>query len=368
MQTPNQFNSIVPLYKSFKESGILKPIILVTGFKHDLNLMNQKNDCIVLLSKMSIEYIVDRVNIIEKEAPAVVIYFSPYDSTRSIKLHSRWVRKFTQIQCYVPYGFEIVKTRYLTRMNFKEAFYKNINLIIARSYSHKQMYIKYGRINPNYILVTGNPRFDYLREYTTNESKTAIEYISQEGKQTYLWNPHWSIIPGILSWSSFFVYYDTIINYFVKNPDKLLIIRPHPHFWGAIKKLWDSNRIYEFETITRKYPNILIDRSGDYSWLLKIIDILLSDPSSLIMEFLPTQKPICVLIKDDKVKFNDDGALINYLYTVRTNEELKSVLEFLSNGNDPKKDKRYYAIKEFIYEPYTSCSDRIVNYIIDKYK
>jgi CDP-glycerol glycerophosphotransferase (TagB/SpsB family) len=101
-----------------------------------------------------------------------------------------------------------------------------------------------------------------------------------------------------------------------------------------------------------------IDRSGDYQSTFLTSDVLVSDTSSMLIEYLLTEKPIVYTHRIDL--FNELGrSLSEGFYWARNATELTSTLEMLIAGKDPLRDKRKQLIKTLLFTPEGGSGPRI---------
>ena len=154
-------------------------------------------------------------------------------------------------------------------------------------------------------------------------------------RQCVLWTPRWSVDEKN-DRSFFFDYFDTLIEYFINHTEMRLIIRPHP--------LMFKNFIDMGILTTEKYNQIInrvndihnIDWDKNYNYLESFskADILISDFSTLVIEYFITNKPI-IYCGGNVNTFNDIGKkMAEGLYHVSNKEELINEIEYLSNNFD----------------------------------
>jgi len=83
------------------------------------------------------------------------------------------------------------------------------------------------------------------------------------------------------------------------NTQWAIIIKPHPVI-GKHHPQW----IKAWKNMSKNYPNVFLveDRSADIMPILQHSDLLVSDSSSVIFEFLATNKPIVLITSPDRFK------------------------------------------------------------------
>ena len=126
------------------------------------------------------------------------------------------------------------------------------------------------------------------------------------------------------------------------NDDILVIAKFHDKM--------DKEIINQYKNIRKK--NILISQEKDISKLLQISDLMISDTSSVVYEFILLDKPVLTL--------NNSSQNINWENTTNENEIYQKTIDILDN-NDNYKVNRQNIIKE--YHPYSDgkSSSRMIN-------
>jgi CDP-glycerol glycerophosphotransferase (TagB/SpsB family) len=93
-----------------------------------------------------------------------------------------------------------------------------------------------------------------------------------------------------------------------------------------------------------------LDETGDYIDTFIASDVLVSDISSMLLEYFVTGKPIIYTHRVDT--FNELGRKLSEgFYWVENSTELQETLDMLMGGNDPLKFKREELIREHFYMP-----------------
>ena len=89
----------------------------------------------------------------------------------------------------------------------------------------------------------------------------------------------------------------------------------------------------------KRIQNANIDNSKKYLEVFYSSDFIISDMSSILVDYFLTEKPIIYCHKTNQ--FNEFGSKIaEGFYWVHNWEELKRTIEMLKNGDDPLKEKR----------------------------
>lgn len=161
-----------------------------------------------------------------------------------------------------------------------------------------------------------------------------------------------------------------ILDYFSKRKDLFLIFRPHPLFYGSLKNIYGDDQKFwkKYNNYINNYENIILDINANYLISMHVSDILLSDRSSLVPEFLIYNKPVIYLFKKKTLGFQNKE-LENMLYICYDEKDIIKYINNLINGNDILVEHRKKDIKNvFNYDDEISVSQKIINLIIEYFK
>lgn len=263
------------------------------------------------------------------------------------------------IICYIPYGYEFVNNVHLD-IEYNTVFINNVYCCFAensetRDFIRKSSLVDY-RIGLRNIFDLGYPRFDLIDTIEKNVSK----------RNSVLWTPRWSVSDEN-DRSYFFDYYDVLIGFFRDHPQMNMIIRPHPLMFKHFieKGIMSEKEIDDLKASIEKMPNVSLDPNVDYLETFSQSDILVSDFSSLIIEYYATNKP--TLYCGDSAGFNSVGrAMDKGLYHINNAEELVSTLEYLSCHKD-KFFKYNKKVIQRLIKRNGNIGEAVKNAILDTY-
>ena len=154
-----------------------------------------------------------------------------------------------------------------------------------------------------------------------------------------MWNTRWSTNENNCN---FFKYKDCFYEFCNSNTNIDFVYRPHPQAfleWNATGEFTKEEQI-AFREKYEKTNNMHIDESKNYYDLLFSSDLLISDYSSLILDYLITKKPIIYCEQENCKMIGDIGNVKEALYIVHNWDELVNTIEELIIGNDPLKMNR----------------------------
>ena len=240
------------------------------------------------------------------------------------------------------------------------SFFKFVSLIFKESQFERNALVKkfrqYDWFNESGVIVSGFSKLDGLLEHATLTGN-AWKRGTQDEVQRILWTPRWTTSEGICH---FFDYKDVLASFCSEHHEVDFVLRPHPL---CFQNFVDSGEMSEPEIVRmeneyRESPNMVIDKAGDYQDTFLTSSILVSDLSSMILEYLATGRPIVYTHRIDL--FNDLGnELAKGVYWVRNSTELCETLEMLLQGEDPLHEKRQELIESILVSPSGGAALRV---------
>ena len=282
------------------------------------------------------------------ESPDVIIFLSPYDSTRPLGFKFEDIYKVITKTVLIPYALG-VSGGYIIDYNFKQPIHIFGWKIYARSQRYYELFIKNCPGSCKNVKVVGHPKMDLV--FNLDNHKVPSRFVHKiKNRKVILWNSHHTLQKT--EWSTFNELYEPLLDMFMNRNDVFLIIRPHPLLFKNIKQQPNGEKILTvFFNKVRSMKNVFIDRSDTYLDAFKVSDGLISDASSLLLEYLPTKKPIYYTCKVGGGGLNDDGnQLIQYLYQGSSKEHITSFIDMVAKGQDPMFQIRNFQITKFIYK------------------
>ena len=284
-----------------------------------------------------------------------VFYQRPYDQFLPIGLQSRNVVKLAKC-CYIPYGYTGADV--FNEGSTNKEFFRNLYFGFAESAYMARVFErryqgKKGR-ELHKIAFLGFPSLvPYFDLKPTNEYRRI------------LWTPRWSYAPKA-GGSHFLEYKDSILNLKNQSPELTLTFRPHPLLFGElISTSRMSDREIEDYLKQLSQNNIAYDNGHPIYETIQNTDILITDYSSIIIQFFITGKPI-VFCESDIVLYDDFKMLSDGMYVVHNEEELITTVQMLVEGEDPLYMKRQKIIDR-LSEEHKDATDNIIETIYKDY-
>lgn len=242
--------------------------------------------------------------------------------------------------CYVPYG-----TTIFGGSTFKTVhppnYFRHANLIFAESETAAKLIASCFDGNdwfcPNKIIVSGNLKLESVKR-----SQAIIEFENDAGDgpkpRQVLWTPRWNTKEKVCH---FFDYRQFLMDYFVLRSNERFVFRPHPLAFENFVKTGEmtAHEVVQLKQVFDQAEHLALDETMDYANQFAQSDILISDTSSMMVEFLISGKPIIYTHREDL--FNELGHEIAAgMYWARNEKELRMHLDALLGGEDPLRSVR----------------------------
>lgn len=342
--------------------------VKVLAFPENISLFPKNNEFEFWKSKfgdITLNSICDEEWIDLKQImPDYVFVQRPYDMYLPDAFSIKNMASYTKI-CYIPYGF-VLHTE--NKLVLSEDFLSNLYIYFAENSGQddyaKKVFNKLNDDKVHFSFDLGYPVLDTLKVDLINQNSAFNEL---NNCLKVIWTPRWTIDNNI-SGTSFFKYKDNFIDYFNKNFNDQLVFRPHPM---TFKNFVDSGlmtleEVNEYISNFDNY-NMTYDVKDSYYDTFYDSDILITDFSSIVVEYLFYNKPIIMCERNEK-KFNKSmREITKCLYIANNWKEIVKYVNDIKNGVDPLKKERQKLIAKYkkIYDG--NVSDRILKVIKNDY-
>lgn len=359
------WSSLQSIYKSAIEDPRFEVSMVYIPFKHfnsDIHKVDIGFENYIAAGYPIINYY--QYNL-ERDSPDIAIFVSPYSYVpKGFDIEE--IQKNVRRCIYVPYGFmmessipELMRLRYRLPMQllaWKVLFDDDFGVNFAKKNTFTN--------GENFIAI-GNPRIDFINMLPLEEDEEYINDIQMKarGRKIILWNTHHSINETSNTFSSWKKYGNTILKYFSEHKEYYLLWRPHPLFRKALERYIGENHTKVFFENVQKMENVLIDEYKSYSAGFSVSDLFLSDPSSLVKEFIFTGKPIILTTMSMETIINEEIKACLYIPSNET--ELYNFLDSILMGLDPKQLLRKAYKKTYNIYGEGTVGDYILNYIYE---
>lgn len=282
-----------------------------------------------------------------------IFYPCPYDVYLPEEYRSDNLVKYMRC-CYIPYGFSGAIN--FDSGNSNKDFFRNMYITFTDSDYTASL------LKKNFIVK--KEKEVHRIESLGYPALKAYFFIkpSKESKRI-LWTPRWSYDP-LIGGSHFNEYRDIFIMLKDIYPDSELTFRPHPLLFEELilKSIMSRKEIETYlNSLTKN--NIRYDASASLFNTLSNTDILITDYSSIIIQFFITGRPI-IYCESKNIKLNNVYLkLFDGMYIAKNEEDILKFMKDLKNGNDYLFDKRQQIIRDYLQLNHFKATENIVNYI-----
>lgn len=291
------------------------------------------------------------------------------------------LKDFGKLIVFIPY-YLTDPTNALIQDPLVKVRLRSFDYIFCQSeYTRAHFMAEDPALRPESLVAIGSPKLDEVDCYSKAQLQESILYKKINNRKTFMWAPHWiATFEMSKAHSSFLFLFAKIFGFFEERKDLFLIFRPHPLLFRQILdwKLMTEDHVALLPRLLAASGNAFFDDNPDGRFSFGLTDALLTDCSSgLMMDFLPTLKPISVFLLPENeynyenLIFNaaddsaDDITIIKYLYYSKTVEGLFAFIDQVTSGHDPKLPDRQKALKEYFLNVGTAGQE-IVRFLTDK--
>lgn len=214
----------------------------------------------------------------------------PYQKQYPEKYTFGYLSKIGRL-CYIPYGSYYADGKKMIEFGFPKELLCYIDYIFADcdkvyQFVSKKMKLCKNRDSKEIVYTVGYPRFDLIAR---NESKKSFT--------SFLWLPRWTTNNVDNEKSSFMKYKDLLIDFFGENRDLTLIIRPHPAMFEnyVANGILSAQEVINLRNKIKMMENVHLDETPSYLKAFEAVDCVIADYSSIVIEFLMSNKPVIYL-------------------------------------------------------------------------
>lgn len=278
----------------------------------------------------------------EERKPDIIYIHNPFDGHNTLtmvnpRFFSENLSNYTNMLVYVPYY--VAGSSQNPQVNLPLAC-NHVNKIVVQSSTLREAYINSG-IEDTKILDLGSPKIDAsLKLFIPKNSYLNLWKETQSQRKVFLFNTG---IADLLSTNTWYGQIEETINYFLENPQFSLIWRPHP-LTGVTLNTMRPNIKTSYEEIEKKIdssPNIFVDNSSDAYPAIHVSDAIISDYSSILLQYIATGKPVLGLLNSE-VLGKDRFYFADYLgcYFTGEGETISQYVQMVDSNQDFKKEER----------------------------
>ena len=347
--TENQKWGYQSLYETLEQHELFEPLIVVAVLegvhkgKDKTRLNLEENYNFFKSGGMNVDYAYKNGEYVDLKdfAPDIVFYEQPWGLPKKYRPCN--VSKYA-LTCYSDYGFEL----FCNPDNYKNNFHALLYKFFVEHEKNIERYTQYTKKACMNCIALGYPKLDvYFRKQVQEHTCLWRE----ENKFKIIYAPHHSFDEGGLKLATFKTNGEFILNLAKKYQGiTTWIFKPHPQFKYALlkNKIMSEQQIEHYFKEWEKLGNIY--ERGAYFKIFNTSDLLITDCSSFLGEYLPSKKPIIQLVNPEHREFNPLGKKItSQNYKAYSCEEVNKYFEELViNKNDFLSEKRLELIKSVI--------------------
>lgn len=302
--------------------------------------------------------------------PDYVFYQRPYEEYLPEQYRCERVINYAKT-CYIPYAFFSSLSAELI-MEYNRSFARNIymNFVGNKELENivRKKFFWTSKLGLRKIVYLGTPILENIFKALNSSSNQSVwgNWGATSDMLKVLWTPRWTTDEK-LGGSHFFNYKDEILKMAEKRKDIFIAFRPHPlAFANYVKKhLMTETEVSQLKKTYADIDNMVIDNRKNYIDTFEEADVLITDISSMLVEFFLTGKPIIFCgtnIKMDSLH----NEIISTLYQANNWKDIQVIIDSLARGEDVLQERREEVIKNR-FDDIEKTSERIVSAIIDDY-
>lgn len=296
----------------------------------------------------------------------VVVLDGPYDRFRPSCLQAEVLAASGVRLVYVPYGSNVGASELLDHMVYDLPLQNLAWRVYVRSEIQVEEYAQVCSVGADHLRVMGTPKVDRALRASVSEVGRAWR-AQAHGRPVVLWNPHYSVPADLqIAWSTYHQNVEQIVSVFRERDDAVLLVRPHFKLWATLRTMGAEGARLEavVRDAERDHENVLVDEQPDYEDAFAVADVLVSDASSLISEFVPTGRPVVYTHRGDGPGLSRDAAYVKDLYRTSSPRELRLVLSSLLDGRDRQRERRLQSVREHFPHEDGAAGARIADDVV----
>ncbi|MCR4881483.1 MAG: Stealth CR1 domain-containing protein [bacterium] len=353
------------LYKTLKKSRYFSPKVVIYPRKRVLkDKKNGKkiiNEHIKFYKSRNIDAVLGckgkKYTDIKKFNPDIIFYMSRFDLPREIR--PIYTSQYA-LNLFCSYGYEIENVR----ANYTDDFHIWLFAYFVEHELNKERYTLYNSRAAENCVVTGYPKLDVF--VNNSDNIDLARYWKNPDKYKIIYAPHHSILESEVLHISTFLENGKFIQDLAKaHPETTWVYKPHPLLKYKLLKIgWTQQELDEYVAEWKKIGKVY--GSGDYFDIFKSSDLMITDCSSFLVEYLPTKKPVIKLCNPRAMENNILGQKVcSEYYLSHSNDELEQIFaDLVLNKKDYKKESRE-RIADEIVDCKQPAADKIFSYIIE---
>ena len=337
--------SVESVYEAFSEDSNTEVQLVYIPFEH-VNKDKTRNE-IEEYRERHLPIIHCKDYDLAEESPDLAFFVKPYDCIPA-QFYIDNVDKVVTRSIYIPYFSNCLsynKIDFHLDYHFHLPMHEKAWKIFDGPNYVRDFYKIYSSRKGENVEPYGHPRMDYLAKldkFRMDIPQTWKEKIGT--KKVFLWNtsrPFGSKGENEHGGATFEVFGEDLLTYFKQHEEIILLWRPHPFFFNGviINKLMTDMEVDELKRSINDSKNIILDSNPDYRYAFSVADELISDSSSLLLDFLLLDKPIVYTCHEESYPMVN-GSLLPAFHKATNWIDLEKFIKMAIKGEDPLKLER----------------------------
>ncbi|WOO35159.1 CDP-glycerol glycerophosphotransferase family protein [Anaerocolumna sp. AGMB13020] len=308
----------------------------------------------------------------ESEKPDLVFIHNPYDANNKVvevdsNFYSRKLKESGAKLIYVPYYMAGYCLKFENMVSCVTTGGVNSDYIVLQNDNLKEAYAFFG-YNKDKLLVTGSPKLDYIVNKVNTEKKSNIEWNNKfKNKKVILLN---SSIHTFLSNKCWLDELEELIKSILFHNELGLIWRPHPLLYTTLLAMRpeSKDKFNRILSLFESSGNGVIDESEDIKLSFTYSSAMISDYSSLVLQYTFTNKPVYLL--KGSIKNRDYIVFCDYFYNYFKEDgiNLNQFLDMVCNDTDLLREDRVTFSHKSVVNTDGSCGEKTLEAILIREK
>ena len=321
----------------------------------------QYPEFLAFLNERDIPFVPEVAYDLAERRPDVLIYTNPYDNHHP-KFAVERIRQQGIRVVYLPYSIPFFIDSNNKWYLYDLPIHRHAWRVYVRSQREQRKYGRFCQSGNAHVMVAGGPLADYIAE------QKALIKPDTRFKKTFLWGIDYGFVDGT---ATFGEYGERILQYFADHPWLGLIVRPHPLFPGAVikQRVMSEETLHAFYAQCNALPNVSLDLCGDLTDSFCKSDALISEASSIQVEYLLMGRPIMRLKSrnaPDYRDYQDDDA--DMLALCDEGDSFDCIVRFIEMvvaDEDPMRKEREAVLGKYFYRPTENAGENIKELLKD---
>lgn len=356
---------LASVYAAYAADPEWKVTVVAVPFRHpSFTTEAERNSVLEFLKREGIPHVRWEELKLTPGAADVAFLNLPYDETLPAGWRVADLMRAVPRLVYLPYALVIVGGTENTACQFNLPLQQRAWMVVAHSERNKSMFTRHCATGDAHVVVTGHPKLDALRGLASIDDAELARFVGD--RKMICWNPHFDARPDGSDFgtglSTFLRWQEFLIAEFERRPDVAFVIRPHPLFFGSLekKRIWTAEQMAAFNARVARAGNILIDRRPSYLPVFARSAALISDASSLLIEYGATGRPLLYLQNPRGPGLNEDGEFVrDHCYTAEREAQIQEFIDMVVRGEDSLARGRRAAFPRFVHQPPGSVAEAV---------